>query len=798
MRLSGRGGVRLGTVVLAWLLLVSVVVFGPVGAPPASAQLLVSAFADDGDVCVGVDDAGDAVDGVVLVREFDGEWFGRSNDDDIIEAWGELYPDDVLPAATPDGYRYDVAVCVGAGGVIVGIDFEGLDLVAADDAQGWFNNALSGAADGLDLKAPGWVSFPDRAHNQIVYLDTWFYVQEFWVPVSASSENGEVRVTVTATPIGVDFRLIPQADGQAEIEFSPCVGRGEVWTPGNSGPSSCSAPPWEHSTSILGAVEVRGQMEYQVVVTQTTLDDDDANSRGGVTTTTSVDNRMGPWDTDDDTPGGSRYEMQVAEVQTYGLTGDAVAVTPGDPVGSTPGGDTIGVTCRAWDLYCSVVKPIGGVLVDFFVPQALIDALEACGDAFSDAFSGFGDLLSMLNPANWDDIWSDFNDLKDTLTEAKDEGRLISVLTDLAIEAGEDALQLDRLRDADGNWDLSAANVTSWVSYMACDALIGFVTGAAVDKIADFAQVARRWKDKRDRGDDNGPSDTDINGSTCAINPNSFPGYTLILLADGSYKRIDEISQGDSVLSFDVESAQWTSELVLDQWSHPDDGALTTVSFADGSGFTATDDHLVWSQSQLGWRPLHSFVAGDALLSPGGTIVIDQIDTSAAVSSIVWDISVANTHTFTVNTGTHDVLVHNRPCPSPSSHQHGSSDGGDGEWGPGKNTGDKGVEYQEQITGAPPGTEYLVEGPAGNTVAFDGYDSNRNVLLDAKEWDNYPPLDTTFWQSGTLDEATRQLAAAGTTPVEWVFSTQEAADAVADLFAANGIVIDIVVEGASY
>ena len=644
-------------IAIAWLMAVSIVVLAPNGAAPAAALQL---SAVDGDACTGEDVAGDPVDGIVEVREYDGDWWSRGNDNDIIEAWGELYPDRALPGPTAAGYRYDVAVCVDPAGDIVGIDFEDLDLVAADDAQAWFNNALTGAVDGLDLKAPGWVSYPDRAHNQIVYLDTWFYVQEHWEPKTTQSENGEVRVTVTATPVGVDFRLLPQADGQAEIEFPKCVGRGEVWTPGRSGASSCSAPPWEHSTSILGPVEVRGRMEYQVVITQTTLDNDEANTRGGVTTTVSIDNLWGPWDTDDDTPDGSRYFLQVAEVQTYGLTGEAVAAPAPDPLGTTPGGDTIGVSCGRFDVWCRVIKPIGGVLVEFLVPDELIEALEACADAFGDAFGGFGDLLSMLNPANWGQIWDDFNALRDTLTQAQEEGRLISVLTDMAIEAGEEALQLDRLRDADGNWELSSENIASWIGYMSCDALIGFITGAAVDKIADFARVARRWKDKRDRGEDTGPSDSDVDGSTCSVVGNSFPPGTPVLMASGAYVAIEDIRPGDHVLSFDTGSRQWTPAEVIAQWSAIDEGALTTLTFADGSHVRSTDDHQFWIDGADAWVEADSIGIGQRVLTPAGATAVAGATTGSDAVSVVWELTVADQHNFVVSSGSVDVLVHNQ------------------------------------------------------------------------------------------------------------------------------------------
>ena len=653
---------KLAVVFIAWLMAASIVVLGPTGTPDAEARQPVVGLAENGDPCTGEDINGDPVDGTVQVREYDGEWWGRGNDNDIIEAWDELYETE-RPLPTPPGYRYDVEVCMHFG-EIIGIDFGEMELVAADDAQGWYNNALDGAVDGLDLKAPGWISFPARNHNQIVFLDTWFYVENHWEPKSSSSESGEVRIDVTATPVGVDFELIPQADGQAEIDFPPCVGRGEIWTPGQSGASSCSAPPWEHSTSILGQVQVRGRLQYEVVITQTTLDNDDANQRGGVVTTSTLDNRWGPWDTDGDTPSGSRYYFDIAEVQTYGLVGDAAPSSAPDPAAPTPGGDTIGVSCKPWDVWCSVIKPIGGVLVEFFIPEALLNMIEECASAFGDAFGGFTDLLSMLNPANWGEIWDQVNEIKDTLTEAHSEGRLISVLTEMAIEAGEGALQLDKLKDADGNWDLSFENVTGWLSYMACDTIIGIVTGGVTDKLLDFVRGVRRWKTKRDNGEDTGPSDSDRDGSSCPLGGNSFPGETLVLLSDGSYLRIDLIEPGDEVMSFNFATESWEARTVLDQWSHPDQGRSATVSFEDSSTITATDDHRFWRSNADEWTMLEAVGGGDELLAPSGAVAVEDVVVRPAHDWTVWELTVEQNHNFVVSSGSVDVLVHNtKACP---------------------------------------------------------------------------------------------------------------------------------------
>jgi hypothetical protein len=88
------------------------------------------------------------------------------------------------------------------------------------------------------------------------------------------------------------------------------------------------------------------------------------------------------------------------------------------------------------------------------------------------------------------------------------------------------------------------------------------------------------------------------------------------------------------------------------------------------------------------------------------------------------------------------------------------------------------------VTGLLPGVEYTVGG-----VAFDGFEGG--VLLEAKGPGYAALLDPrATWSDamdGLLDQAGRQLAAAGGTPIRWVFAEEAAANATRAAFEANGI-----------
>ncbi len=136
----------------------------------------------------------------------------------------------------------------------------------------------------------------------------------------------------------------------------------------------------------------------------------------------------------------------------------------------------------------------------------------------------------------------------------------------------------------------------------------------------------------------------------------------------------------------------------------------------------------------------------------------------------------------------------NAPSPKKPSFVPGQSDGGPGQWGPPSTPRTSaGAAYQEQVTGAPPGTEYkvpLARRASGN-VDFDGYDPERNVLLDAKDYNNWPPEGPPKLRqmaiNKLLKEAKDQVNAADGTPIEWHVPTEAKASELSDIFDNEGI-----------
>ncbi|WP_233277944.1 Tox-REase-5 domain-containing protein [Myxococcus stipitatus] len=122
-----------------------------------------------------------------------------------------------------------------------------------------------------------------------------------------------------------------------------------------------------------------------------------------------------------------------------------------------------------------------------------------------------------------------------------------------------------------------------------------------------------------------------------------------------------------------------------------------------------------------------------------------------------------------------------------AAQQGGPSEGGPGRWeSASESMSDASREYQAQVTGAPIGKVYNVEG-----VRFDGF--NLGVLLETKG-PGYAKFlkDGSFraWfrgADGMLDQARRQFEVARGTPIHWHFAEREVASAVRDLFRTEGL-----------
>ncbi|GAB1044378.1 MAG: hypothetical protein SPiBPW_27460 [Shewanella algae] len=123
------------------------------------------------------------------------------------------------------------------------------------------------------------------------------------------------------------------------------------------------------------------------------------------------------------------------------------------------------------------------------------------------------------------------------------------------------------------------------------------------------------------------------------------------------------------------------------------------------------------------------------------------------------------------------------------SYVHGQSDGGPGVWAS-RHTPEKGAAYQIEVTGAPRHTEYVVKTDLmkSGEIKFDGFNPERGVLIDAKDFNKWPK-DEAWSLDVVLRDARKQSAVASQvkTKVEWHIPNQEKFDLVSQLLRENKV-----------
>ncbi|MEU4239855.1 RHS repeat-associated core domain-containing protein [Actinoplanes sp. NPDC026619] len=136
----------------------------------------------------------------------------------------------------------------------------------------------------------------------------------------------------------------------------------------------------------------------------------------------------------------------------------------------------------------------------------------------------------------------------------------------------------------------------------------------------------------------------------------SFSADTLVLLADRSTKRLDQLRPGDVVLASTPETGTTEGREVEVVWVHDDDLYVLTV---DGGRLVTTEDHLFWSVTDQRWEETSELVPGELIRTPDGTARVDGFDATAHRRAPAYTLTVADLHTFYVLAGNTPVLVHN-------------------------------------------------------------------------------------------------------------------------------------------
>ncbi|UUN28926.1 hypothetical protein KK483_22990 [Streptomyces sp. FIT100] len=302
----------------------------------------------------------------------------------------------------------------------------------------------------------------------------------------------------------------------------------------------------------------------------------------------------------------------------------------------------------------------------------------------------------------------------------------------------------------------------------------------------------------------------------------SFLPGTGVLLASGARAPIESVRKGDLVLVTDPATGLTSTRPVKETITTERDKDFTrlTVRVNGRTGaVTATDTHPFWMPDKGRWVDAGDIRSGDRLRNPsGGHLLVTGVHRYEQRQR-THDLTIQDIPTYYVVIGGSAVLVHNNDNPvkchisqpmdpndprhpsnwkKPSWHKDlkepklGDKDAGDGAWAsrkrnPPENPATESWQrYQEQISGVKRGSEYVVKNPKGKDVEFDGWDSNRQTYLEAKN--GYADSVTKDGELNAttkqrfLEEAERQLSVAGGKPVEWHFSNAEVAKAAKKAF----------------
>ncbi|MGH1488558.1 MAG: carboxypeptidase regulatory-like domain-containing protein [Acidimicrobiales bacterium] len=168
----------------------------------------------------------------------------------------------------------------------------------------------------------------------------------------------------------------------------------------------------------------------------------------------------------------------------------------------------------------------------------------------------------------------------------------------------------------------------------------------AVKGVSELADDAARQVSKR------------ADGLPC----NSFVPSTAVLMADGTYRAIEEIAVGDFVWAEDPNTGESGGREVVQ--TIVGSGVKTLVEIKTGGGsVVATEGHPIWVNNEGEWLEAGDVRAGDLLLdSDGVTVAVEQVTSATVTEATVHNFTVEDLHTYFVGAGDSAVLNHNTSC----------------------------------------------------------------------------------------------------------------------------------------
>lgn len=151
-----------------------------------------------------------------------------------------------------------------------------------------------------------------------------------------------------------------------------------------------------------------------------------------------------------------------------------------------------------------------------------------------------------------------------------------------------------------------------------------------------------------------------VNILTDIVPPSGGPCFvagTKIKMADGTYKEIQDIKEGDFVYSYNLESKSLVQSQVKKLITHKNDaGGYLIIN----ETLKVTPNHLLWVENRLSWNKAETLATGDILLNPWGEkIKIEKMEKVEATST-VYNLYLEGDEK---NYFAEEILVHNAKTP---------------------------------------------------------------------------------------------------------------------------------------
>ena len=266
--------------------------------------------------------------------------------------------------------------------------------------------------------------------------------------------------------------------------------------------------------------------------------------------------------------------------------------------------------------------------------------------------AGFGDTVT-FGGTRWVREQLGVNGAVDTCSAAYAWGGYTGVAAQVALAFGTGGLTLA--------YDAIGAGVSAYDAYEAVQR--GDYAAAALAAVGALPGVPGGARGATDAATAAARSERAV--ADAAARACSFTGATLVLMADGTHKPIQDIEPGDEVIATDPETGESWARPVTHVYMHED----TVVNLEiDGETITTTEDHPFWNATDGEYQRADELDLGDDVLAADGRFVaVVGTDPETQRGDLAYNLTVSGLHTYHV--GTAGVLVHNVCDFSPAVEQ---------------------------------------------------------------------------------------------------------------------------------